>query len=84
MNTMFKTVRIVHSPEENRYYVEQKRLWHFSWEKIDTYQYVDVRDTSPHGCHNLSGDAFDKAKKKAEMLLARTVVWEQSNYLWGE
>jgi len=35
------------------------------------------------GCHDLMDDAFGRAKKKAEMLLARTVVWEQSNYFEG-
>ena len=84
MSNLFKKVRIVHSPEEKRYYVEQKRVWSWGWQKIDVFGYVDVRSTSPHGCHDLAGDAFNKAKKNAEMLLARTVVWEQSNYTWGE
>jgi hypothetical protein len=83
MSNLFKKVRIVHSPEEERYYVEQKRVWSWRWQKIDVFGYVNVRSASPHGCHDLAGDAFDKAKKKAEMLLARTVVWEQSNYTWG-
>jgi len=83
MSNLFKAVRIVHSPEEKLYFVEQKRLWSFRWEKIETYRYVDVRSSSPHGCHALQGDAFTKAKEKAEMLLARTVVWEQANFFWG-
>ena len=83
MSNLFKQVRIVHSPEEKRYYVEQRRMWKLRWEKIDVFEYVDVRSAHPHGCHNLSGDAFSKAKKKAEMLLARTVVWQQTNYFWG-
>lgn len=83
MSNLFKAVRIVHSPEEQLYFVEQKRLWSFRWEKIESCRYVDVRSSSPHGCHNLRGDAFAKAKEKAEMLLARTVVWEQANFFWG-
>ena len=84
MSNLFKAVRIVHSPEERLYFIEQKRCWAFQWEKIDSFGYVDVRSSSPHGCHDLRGDAFTKAKEKAEMLLARTVVWEQSNYVWGD
>jgi hypothetical protein len=82
MSNLFKKVRIVHSPEEKRYYIEQCRIWSWSWERIEAFEYVDVRNSSPHGCSDLSGDAFNKAKKKAEMLLSRTVVWEQSNYFW--
>lgn len=83
MSNLFKKVRIVHSPEERIYYVEQCRVWSWRWQKVDGFYYVDVRSTSPLGCHDLAGDAFDKAKKKAEMLLARSVVWEQSNYICG-
>lgn len=83
MSNLLKKVRIIHSPEEKRYYVEQKRLWSFKWEKIDAFDYVDVRSSNPLGCHNLSVDAFSKAKDKASMLLARSVVWEQSNYTIG-
>jgi hypothetical protein len=83
MTNLFKNVRIVHSPEDHRYIVEQRRVWAWRWEKVEVFNYVDIRSASPHGCHDLSGDAFNKAKKYAEMLLARTVVWEQSNYFWG-
>jgi hypothetical protein len=59
-------------------------VWSWQWEPVDHFCYVDVRNFNPHGCHDLSGDAYDKAKKKAEMmLLARSVVWEQSNYFIG-
>lgn len=83
MSNLFKKVRIVHSPEEDRYYVEQCRVWSWRWKVVDVFGYVKVRSSNPLGCHDLSGDAFDKAKKKAEMLLARSVVWEQSNYFIG-
>jgi hypothetical protein len=83
MSNLFKKVRIIHSPEEERYIVEQCRVWSWRWEQVDHFPYVNVRNSSPHGCHDLSGDAFSKAKKKAEMLLARSVVWEQSNYFIG-
>lgn len=83
MSNLFKTVRIVNSPEEKKYYVEQKRCWSFRWEKVDEYQYVEIRNSNPLGCHDFASDAFHKAKKKAEMLLARSVVWEQTNYFWG-
>jgi hypothetical protein len=83
MSNLFKKVRIVHSPDEERYYVEQRRIWAWRWELVDVFGYVKVRSSSPHGCHDLVDDAFEKAKKKAEMLLARSVVWEQTNYTWG-
>lgn len=83
MSNLFKQVRIVHSPEEKRYYVEQRRVWRLWWEKIDAFDYCEVKSTSPFGCHDFADEAFAKAKKKAEMLLARTVVWEQTNYFWG-
>ncbi len=83
MSNLFKRVRIVHSPEEERYYVEQKRVWSFTWRQVDVFGYCKVRSTSPFGCHDLREDAYEKAKKTAEMLLARTVVWEQSNYFWN-
>lgn len=84
MSNLMKKVRIVHSPEERMYYVEEKSVWGLRWKKSDAYDYVDIRSTSPHGCHDLAGDAFDRAKKRAETLLARTVVWEQTNYFWGD
>lgn len=83
MSNLFKKVRIVHSPEERRYILEQCRVWSWRWEQVEAFGYVDVRSSNPHGCHDLRGDAFNKAKKKAEMLLARSVVWEQSNYFIG-
>ena len=83
MSNLFKKVRIVHSPEEDRYYLEQCRVWSWRWQKVEAFGYVEVRSASPHGIHDLRGDAFQKAKAKAEMLLARTVVWEQSNYFIG-
>lgn len=83
MSNLMKTVRIVHSPEEKRYYVESKGVFGLRWQRVETYEYVDVRSTSPHGFNDLASDAFNRAKKKAEMLLARSVVWEQTNYFWG-
>lgn len=80
MSNVFRKVRIVHSPEEQCYYVQQKKLWDLWWDHVDTIRYVDVRSTSPFGCHDLMADAFEKARKKAEMLLARSVVWEKANY----
>ena len=83
MRNLMKRVRIVHSPEERSYYVDSKSVFGLRWRKLYEFDYVDIRDSSPYGCHDLADDAYAKAKKKAEMLLARTVVWEQVNYLWG-
>lgn len=80
MSNLFKTVRIVHSPLEKRYYVEQKKVWRFTWDRTDIFAYVDKIESSPFGCHDLQNDAFQKAKNRADVLLSRTVVWEQSNY----
>lgn len=83
MSNLMKSVRIVHSPEEKRYYVQSKSVFGLTWHKENTYEYADVRSTSPHGCHDLAGDAFARATKFSELLLAKTVVWEKTNYMWG-
>lgn len=80
MSNLFMKIRIVHSPIERRYYIEQKRVWAMRWKRVEHFNYVDVMSSSPHGCHDLPADAFQRAKQKAEMLLARSVVWEQTNY----
>lgn len=82
MSNLFKKVRVIHSPEETRYYVEECRVWSWRWKQVGVFNYVHIREHSPHGCHDLPGDAFAKAKKFAELLLARSVVWEQSNYFY--
>lgn len=82
MSNLFKKVRIVHSPLECRYVVEQKSLFGFRWEKIENYDYVTVPNSSPHGVHDFPPQAFEKAQKKAEILLAKSVVWEKTNYDW--
>lgn len=81
-SNLFKKVRIVHSPLEQRYLVEQKSIWSFRWVRVDVFEYVDVPSPSPFGCHDKIDAALEKAKKRAEILLARTVVWEQTNYFW--
>ena len=83
MSNLMKKVRIIHSPVEMCYYVEEKPVLGFRWKRVAPFKYVEKRDTSPLGCHDLASDAFAKAKAKAELLLARTVVWEQTNYFWG-
>jgi hypothetical protein len=82
MSNLFRKVRIIHSPLESRYVVEQKSLFGFRWDKIENYDYVTVPNYSMHGSHDLPPEAFEKAKKKAEILLAKSVVWEQTNYYW--
>ena len=82
MSNLFKKVRIIHSPLESRYVVEQKSCFGFRWEMIENYDYVTVPNTSPYGVRDLPPAAFEKAKKKAEILLAKSVVWEQTNYNW--
>jgi len=82
MSNLLKKVRIVHSPLETKYTVEQKSVFGFRWIKIEDYPYVTIRNTSPHGVCDFAADALQKAKDKAEILLAKTVVWEQANYLW--
>jgi hypothetical protein len=82
MSNLFKKVRIIHSPLETRYVVEQKPLLGFRWERIENYDYVTVPNTSSYGVRDLPPVAYEKAKKKAEILLARSVVWEQTNYCW--
>ncbi len=82
MSNLCKTVRIVHSPEDQRYFVEQKRIWSFHWRQVDVFDYTETPSTSPFGCHDTIDKALEKAKKLAQTLLARTVIWEQSNYFW--
>jgi hypothetical protein len=82
VSNLFKKVRIVHSPLQGRYYVQQKGVFGLRWIATDSYDYVAARDTSPHGCHDLIDDAFKKAQKRAETLLAQCVVWEKANYFW--
>jgi hypothetical protein len=82
MSNLFKSVRIIHSPQERRYYLETKRLWQFRWECVDVFEYTDKRSGNLYEPHALIDEAYDRAKKKAELLLAKTVVWERSNYFW--
>lgn len=75
-----KKVRIIHSPLESRYIVEQKPLFWFRWNTVEDFHYVTKPNNSSHGVHDFPPEAFEKAKKKAEILLAKSVVWEQTNY----
>jgi hypothetical protein len=83
MSNLFKKVRIVHSPLEFRYEVQQKNVIAFSWQTTDCFRYFeDKPSTSPFGAHDSIDEAFEKAKRRAETLLAKSVVWEQTNYFW--
>lgn len=82
MNSLFKKVRIIHSPLEHMYVVEQKSPFSFKWRLVEYFDYVTVRNISPHGTHDFSDEAFERAKKKAETLLAKSVVWAKTNYDW--
>jgi hypothetical protein len=77
-----KRVRIVHSPLESKYTVEQKPLFGFRWKYVDHFDYVTTTNTSPHGPHDFAPVALLRAQKKAEILLAKSVVWEKTNYDW--
>lgn len=81
--SMFKHVRIVHSPRERRYTVEERGIFTWGWNRVTEYDYVELRNSSPHGTHDFAGDALAKAKAKAETLLAKSVVWQGSNFTWG-
>jgi hypothetical protein len=83
MNSLFKKVRIIHSPLEHKYVVEQKPPFSFRWQHVEYFDYVTVRNTSPHGPHDFPDEALERAKKKAETLLAKSVVWEKTNYDWS-
>ena len=74
MSSLLRTVRIIHSPEEMRYYVQYKNVWSFRW-KVDEVVFYN-RETFP------SEMALKEARKRAEVLLCKTVVWEQTNYTW--
>jgi hypothetical protein len=80
VSNLFKKVRIIHSPLQRRYYVEKKSLWSFRWTTTDSYEYVEARSTLAMGCHDLAEDAFQRAQKRAETILAQCVVWEKSNF----
>jgi hypothetical protein len=82
MSHLFKKVRIIHSPKERKYTVQEKSILAFRWTHVEDYHYVEVRHLS-HGPHDLACDAFARAKEKAQLLLARVVVWEDANFMWG-
>lgn len=82
MSNLFKKVRIIHSPLQRRYYVEKKSAFGFKWVTTDSYEYVETRSTQAMGCHDLAEDAFLRAQKRAETILAQCVVWEKANYFW--
>ena len=83
MSNMFKYARIVHSPKECKYTVEERGFFSWRWRSVAEYRYVEMHNSSPHGTHDFASDAMAKAKAKAETLLARSVVWEGSNFTWG-
>lgn len=83
MSNLFKTVRIIHSPKEQKYIVQEKPIWSFIWKPQHEFYYSDIRRTSTHVVHDLAGDAYKKSQDYAEALLAKTVVWEKSNYFWN-
>ena len=83
MSNMFKHVRIVHSPKERRYTVEERGIFSWRWSRVEAYGYVEMHHTNLHSPVDLATDAMARAVEKAETLLARTVVWEGSNFTWG-
>jgi hypothetical protein len=82
MSNCFKKVRIVHSPVEQVYSVQIKPIWRLRWSSVDGYPYKEIPDMHPFGINDKQEQAFEKAKAKAETLLAKTVVWERANYYW--
>ena len=82
MSNLFKKVRIVHSPVEQVYSVQIKPIWRLRWSSVDGYPYKEIPDMRPFGINDNQEQAFEKAKAKSETLLAKTVVWERSNYFW--
>ena len=82
MKRNFLTVRIVHSPREQCYTVEFKRPWVFRWAKDRVIGYADSPQMSPWGTKDNQAEAYAKAIKRAEALLAKTIVWQQANWDW--
>lgn len=82
MSNLFKKVRIVHSPIEQVYSVQIKPIWRFSWSSVEGFRYKEIPDNCPFGINDTQEESFKKAKAKAETLLAKTVVWERTNYFW--
>lgn len=79
MSNLFKSVRIIHSPLDKRYYLEQRKLWRLTWQRVDTFEYVDEIRCRPYPEY-LQHEALQRAKDKAALLLSQVVVWEKTNY----
>jgi hypothetical protein len=78
MSNLFRKVRIVHSPKQSVYFVQEKSVYGLRWKSVKSFPYAD---TSPQGYpFDIQGMAFEKAVRYAETLLARSVVWERTNY----
>jgi len=80
MSNLFKAVRIVHSPEDKCYFVQQRKLWRLLWTTVNVLNYVER--VNPHNTLDQQG-AYELAKRQAESLLAHVVVWEKKNYFYG-
>lgn len=79
MSNLFRAVRIVHSPEDQCYSIQQRRLWGFMWKTVNVLNYGER--VNPHNTLNQQS-AYELAKRQAESLLAQVVVWEKKNYFW--
>jgi hypothetical protein len=81
MSNLFKKVRIVHSPKQSVYFVQEKSVYSLRWKIVRSFPYAG---TAPQGHpFDFQGLAFEKAVRYAETLLARSVVWERTNYFWS-
>jgi len=78
MSNLMKKVRVVHSPLEKRFFVEIKSIFGLRWRLVDIYSYSDKDQ------NNLANEAFKKAIMRCETLMARSVVWQQTNYFRGK
>jgi len=81
MSSLMKKVRVVHSPLEKRFFVQIKSIFGLRWRLADCYLYTETPNTSPYGPYDSADEAFKKAIMKCETLMARSVVWQQTNYL---
>jgi len=81
MSSLMKKVRVVHSPLERSFFVETKSIFGLRWKFVYGFSYTETLNTSPYGPHDSADEAFKKAIMKCEKLMARSVVWQQTNYL---
>jgi len=81
MSNRMKKARVVHSPLEHLFLAETKSIFGLRWKRIDCYSYTDTPNRLPYGPNDSAAEAFKKAIMRCETLMARSVVWQQTNYL---